>query len=199
MRARRRRVATAAALAFTLLCAALVVFPYYWMLISSVASASMFEWPPHLWPRAMTFAAYHRIFTQRPVLLWLENTAIVACCTACLCTLVSINAGYALARFRGRLTATFGLLVLVSQMLPATLIVVPLYVIYRQLGLYNSLVGLAIADTAFTLPLATWIMRGFFDRIPFDLEQQAQIDGCSRDRRLLSRDACRSPSPAWWW
>lgn len=180
MRLRSRPLAMLATLAFTMLCAALVVFPYYWMIVSSVASASMFEWPPHLWPKAMTLAAYRRIFTERPVLLWLENTAIVACCTASLCTLVSINAGYALARFRGRLTASFGLLVLVSQMLPATLIVVPLYVIFRQLGLYNSLVGLAIADTAFTLPLATWLMRGFFDRIPLELEQQAQIDGCSR-------------------
>ncbi|MBN9321818.1 MAG: carbohydrate ABC transporter permease, partial [Delftia acidovorans] len=69
-----------------------------------------------------------------------------------------------------------------SQMLPAALIVVPLYVIFRQLGLYNSLIGLAIADSAFVLPLATWLMKGFFDRIPVDLEEQAQIDGCSRLR-----------------
>ena len=74
----------------------------------------------------------------------------------------------------------FGIFVLVTQMLPATLIVVPLYVIFRQLGLYNTLTGLIIADTAFTLPLATWLMRGFFDRIPVDLEQQAEIDGCTR-------------------
>ena len=57
-------------------------------------------------------------------------------------------------------------------MLPATLIVVPLYVIFRQLGLYNTLLGLAIADSAFTLPLAPWLMKGFLDRIPIDLEEQ---------------------------
>jgi multiple sugar transport system permease protein len=177
---RHHLAASVAVLLFTSLCAALVIFPYYWMIVSSVSPASLFEWPPHLWPRAASFTAYERIFTERPVLVWLENTAIVATCTAILCTIVSINAGYALSRFRGRLPTLFGVFVLVSQMLPATLIVVPLYVIFRQLGLYNTLTGLAMADTAFTLPLATWLMRGFFDRIPADLEQQAQIDGCSR-------------------
>lgn len=176
----RRLAATAAVALFTAICAALVVFPYYWMIVSSVAPTSMYEWPPQLWPRGASLDAYRRIFAERPVLVWLQNTAVVATCTACFCTIVSINAGYALSRFRGRLPALFGVFVLVSQMLPATLIVVPLYVIFRQLGLYNTLVGLSIAHTAFTLPLATWLMRGFFDRIPVDLEQQAQVDGCSR-------------------
>ncbi|HEX3347373.1 MAG TPA: carbohydrate ABC transporter permease [Acetobacteraceae bacterium] len=168
------------AMLFTTLCAALVIFPYYWMIVSSVSPASMFEWPPHLWPHTVTFDAYERIFTQRPVFVWLRNTAVVASCTAILCTIVSINAGYALSRFRGKVPGAFGVFVLLSQMLPAALIVVPLYIVFRQLGLYNALVGLAIADTAFTLPLATWLMRGFFDRIPADLEQQAQVDGCGR-------------------
>ncbi len=180
MRVLRRRLAGIALFGFTVLCAGLVVFPYYWMIVSSVSPASMFEWPPHLWPRTISLDAYRRIFTQRPVFVWLQNTAVVAASTSILCTVVSINAGYAISRFRGRLTRGFSVFVLFSQMLPAALLVVPLYVIFRQLGLYNSLVGLAIADTAFTLPLATWLMRGFFDRIPRELEQQAEVDGCTR-------------------
>jgi multiple sugar transport system permease protein len=175
-----RSLAAAALFAFTLVCAGLVIFPYYWMIVSSVAPDTLYEWPPKLWPAAISLDAYRKIFTQRPVFLWLGNTAIVACTTAALCTIVSINAGYALSRFRGRLTGAFGIFVLFSQMLPAALIVVPLYVLFRQFHLYNSLLGLAIGDTAFTLPLATWLMRGFFDRIPDELEQQAQVDGCSR-------------------
>lgn len=180
MKARRRLLATATALLFTLVCAGLVIFPYYWMIVSSVAPTALHEWPPQLWPRGASLDAYRRIFAERPVLVWLQNTSVVAGCTAALCCIVSINAGYALSRFRGRLPTGFGIFVLVTQMLPATLIVVPLYVIFRQLGLYNTLTGLIIADTAFTLPLATWLMRGFFDRIPVDLEQQAEIDGCTR-------------------
>lgn len=169
-----------AAFAFTLLCAAIVVFPYYWMLVSSLDTGSLFVWPPRVIPSSISFRAYEKIFTERAVLTWLSNTAVVASATSIFCTIVSINAAYALSRFRGKMTTGFGIFILFSQMLPATLIVVPLYVIFRQLGLYNTLLGLAIADSAFILPLATWLMKGFFDRIPIDLEEQAQIDGCSR-------------------
>lgn len=164
----------------TLACAALIVFPYYWMFASSTSAESLFQWPPRIVPTRFTFEAFEKIFAERPIFQWLRNTALVSASTAIFCTLVSINAGYALSRFNTRLTSGFSLLIMVSQMLPAALIVVPLYVIFRQLGLYNSLIGLAIADSAFVLPLATWLMKGFFDRIPVDLEEQAQIDGCSR-------------------
>lgn len=167
-------------LALTLACALLVIFPYYWMILSSLDPASLFEWPPRLVPTSISFDAYRKIFTERPVMTWFTNTAIVACSTAILCTVIAINAGYALSRFSGKLAGAFSLFILFSQMLPATLIVVPLYVIFRQFNLYNSLLGLAIADTAFVLPLATWLMKGFFDRIPRELEEQAQVDGCGR-------------------
>lgn len=166
--------------AVTVLCCALVVFPYYWMFASSTSVESLFQWPPRVIPEQFTFEAFAKIFAERPIFLWLQNTALVSLTTAVFCTAVSINAGYALSRFNTKLTSAFSLLIMFSQMLPAALIVVPLYVIFRQLNLYNSLIGLAIADSAFVLPLATWLMKGFFDRIPVDIEEQAQIDGCSR-------------------
>lgn len=176
----RRNAAGAALFAATVFGALLVIFPYYWMIVSSLAPKSMFEWPPKIWPSAISLDAYRKILIERPLAQWLGNTALVAAATSAFCTIVAVNAGYALSRFRTRLTKVFGLFVLVSQMLPATLIVVPLYVIYRQLGLYNSLIGLSIADTVFVLPLATWLMKGFFDSIPAELEEQAQVDGCTR-------------------
>lgn len=143
-----------------------------------MGSQSLFQWPPSILPESMDLSVYVKIFTERPVFQWLQNTALVSFSTAIFCT--RLRVGYALSRFNIRLTNGFSLLIMVSQMLPAALIVVPLYVIFRQAGLYNSLLGLAIADLAFTLPLATWLMKGFFDRIPADLEEQAQIDGCGR-------------------
>lgn len=174
------RAAGALAFATTLVAALIVVFPYYWMAVSALEARSIFVWPPRLFPGEISFAAFAKIFAERPVGTWLRNTAIVALATSFFCTVVAINAGYALSRFRGRLTDAFGIFILFSQMLPATLIVVPLYVVYRQLGLYNSLIGLAIADTVFVLPLATWLMKGFFDRIPRELEEQAMVDGATR-------------------
>jgi multiple sugar transport system permease protein len=175
-----RRLIAVGLFVLTLALAALVFFPYYWMFMSSAGTESLFQWPPRIIPEALDFSAYIKIFAERPVFQWLQNTALVSFSTAIFCTIVSVNAGYALSRFNTRITSGFSMLILFSQMLPATLIVVPLYVIFRQLGLYNSLVGLAIADSAFILPVATWLMKGFFDRIPVDLEEQAQIDGCGR-------------------
>ncbi len=164
----------------TLVCAGIVFFPYYWMIVSSLEAASLFEWPPRLVPSSVTLEAYVKIFTERDVFTWFKNTAFVASTTSIFCTLVAINGGYALSRFRTRGTTGFSIFILFSQLLPATLIVVPLYVIFRQTGLYNSLIGLAIADAAFVLPLATWLMKGFFDRIPVEVEEQAMVDGCTR-------------------
>lgn len=180
MRFTDARVPGAIAFLVTLCLASVIVFPYYWMIVSSLETKSLFEWPPRLIPDSISFAAYEKIFAERPLGIWLRNTAIVAAATSAFCSVVAINAGYALSRFRGRVTNAFGIFILFSQMLPATLIVVPLYVVYRQLGLYNSLIGLAIADTVFVLPLATWLMKGFFDRIPRELEEQALVDGASR-------------------
>ncbi len=177
---RSERVGGAIAFVITLGLASIVVFPYYWMIVSSIEAKSLFEWPPRLVPGSVSFAAYVKIFAERPLGTWLWNTAIVACATSIFCSVIAINAGYALSRFRGRLTSAFGIFILFSQMLPATLIVVPLYVVYRQFGLYNSLLGLALADTVFVLPLATWLMKGFFDRIPRELEEQALVDGATR-------------------
>ena len=179
-RLRDQRLAGAIAFTVTLCLASIVVFPYYWMIVSSIEAKSLFEWPPRLVPDSVSLAAYVKIFAERPLGTWLWNTALVACATSAFCSVIAINAGYALSRFHGRVTRAFGIFILFSQMLPATLIVVPLYVVYRQLGLYNSLLGLALADTVFVLPLATWLMKGFFDRIPRELEEQALVDGATR-------------------
>jgi multiple sugar transport system permease protein len=160
--------------------AVVIVFPYYWMIASSLEGTSIFEWPPKLFPSTISFASFEQVIKERPIGIWFRNTFIVASSTAVFCALVSINAGYALSRFRNRFNALFGLVILFTQMLPATLLAVPLYVIYRQLGMFNSLVGVAIGDTVFILPLAIWLMKGFFDSIPSDLEAQAQVDGCTR-------------------
>ena len=158
----------------------IMVFPYYWMFISSIEGASLFEWPPNFIPADPTMDAYVKLFTEREVFTWHKNTAFVATCSSIFCAVISINSGYALSRFKTGLTGVFSIFILFTQLLPAALIVVPLFVIFQQTGLYDSLLGLAIADTAFLLPLATWLVKGFFDQIPVEIEEQAMVDGCSR-------------------
>lgn len=160
--------------------AAIVVFPYYWMIASSVESESIYRWPPEILPNSVSLDAYTAVFETRPVGVWFRNSAIVALTTALFSVVISVHAGYALSRFRNRINILFGMILLFTQMLPAALLVVPFYVIYRQLGLFNTLHGIAIADTIFVLPLSVWLMRSFFDSIPSDLEEQAQVDGATR-------------------
>jgi multiple sugar transport system permease protein len=150
------------------------------MFASSVETESMFAWPPHLIPSGFTLESYWTIFEERAIGRWFINTVIVAGSTSVFSTVIAINAAYALSRFKTKTTSIFTILILFSQLLPAALIVVPLFVIFQQLGLYNSLFGLAIADTAFILPVAIWLLKGFFDQIPVELEQQAMIDGCTQ-------------------
>jgi len=164
----------------TLACAGVVIFPYYWMFVSSAETASMFSWPPHLVPDTLTLSSYWTIFKERALGRWFLNTLIVAGSTSLFSTVIAINAAYALSRFKTRITSVFTLIILFSQLLPAALIVVPLFVIFQQIGLYNSLTGLIIADTAFILPVAIWLLKGFFDQIPVEIEQQAMIDGCTQ-------------------
>ena len=84
----RLRIGAAFLFALPLGCAAVVIFPYYWMFASSVERASLFQWPPAILPSDFTWDTYAKVLTERPVLLWMTNTAIVACSTAIFCTIV---------------------------------------------------------------------------------------------------------------
>ena len=181
MSVKRRRTLEKILLPIIVLAIAIIIaFPYYWMIASSLQGGSLFEWPPRLVPTSVSLNAYQEVIANRPIARWFRNSTIVSLTTALFSLVIALNAGYALSRWRTRVNTLFGLVILLTQMLPATLLVVPFYVIYRQLQLYNTLIGIAIADTVFVLPLSIWLMKGFFDSIPADLEEQAQVDGCTR-------------------
>lgn len=156
-----------------------VAFPFYWMVVSSLGSGSAFVWPPQIIPHPLSLGAYHRIVTERPLGRWFLNTTLVAVATALFSLLVALNAGLSLSRFRTRLNGALGGVILITQMLPATLLVVPMYVIFKNAHLLDSLWGLVIADCAFSLPLSIWMLKGFFDSIPPEIEEAAMVDGCS--------------------
>lgn len=166
-----------------LLVAILVVvsaFPIYWMLASSLSKSSQFAWPPQLVPRELGFDSYVQALRNWPMLRWTMNTLFVTLGATLLSLLVSIPAGLSVSRFRTRINRAFGGFVLVTQMIPATLLVVPMFIIFSRMGLLDTLWGLLLADTAFSVPLAVWMLKGFVDSIPVDLEEAAMVDGCSR-------------------
>jgi arabinogalactan oligomer/maltooligosaccharide transport system permease protein len=131
-------------------------------------------------PENATAAAYGIMLTQKPFLLWARNSTLVASATGLLGVALASLAGYALSRhrFRGRSATLQG--ILMTQMFPATMLLLPLYVLMRKLYLVDTLFGVVIAYVATALPFCIWTMKGYYDTIPVDLEEAAQIDGSGR-------------------
>jgi multiple sugar transport system permease protein len=157
-----------------------LLFPIYWMVTSSLRGESEFVFPPKLVPSEVSYRSYHQIFTEKPLGIWMRNSAAVSLVATAMSLGISAPAAYSLSRFRGRALTLFSVAILVTQMLPATLLVIPMYLLFRTFRLLDSLYGLALVYTAFAIPLTTWVLRGFFATIPAELEEAAEIDGCTK-------------------
>ncbi|MGH8777321.1 MAG: carbohydrate ABC transporter permease [Jiangellaceae bacterium] len=180
-RARRRRVAsTVLTYAGAIAVALFAVFPLLWMLLTSVKPDSEIITPdPVWWPSSFQWDRYGRVL-DAGFATYFRNSLIVTAATTVIGVLVAMFAGYALARFRLPLRRYLVLVVLATQMFPLAVLIIPLFIVMRNLELLDSLVGLVIAYLAFTTPLAVWILRGFFLSVPNELEEAALIDGCTR-------------------
>ncbi len=157
-----------------------LVFPVYWMFNTSLAPTMQLRaFPPRFFPVDPQWNIYAKVLFERPMPTWLLNSTIVALGATMISMVVSVLAGYSLSRYRVKGSKGVGIFILTSRMLPATLIVIPLFVLFRQANLIGSLWSLVIAHTTFIIPFATWMLKGYFDSIPVDLEEAAMIDGCN--------------------
>lgn len=163
----------------TVICAA-VVFPFYWMAISSMTPGGVYATLPKLFTLDLDPSAYLTIWSRYPLGRWLSNSTLVALSTTAFSIVVSCFAAYSLSRFKYKGKLVFAAFLLGTQMIPFVVLVIPLYIIFRNLNLINSLLGLIVAYTAFAIPLCTMLLKGFFDSIPIAIEEAALMDGCSR-------------------
>jgi multiple sugar transport system permease protein len=156
--------------------------PAYWMVVTSLKpNEAAFRLPPELIPSEPTLESYISQLKDRAgFLTFVSNGFVVSGLTTVLSIIVSVHAGYAFSRFRFPAKGSLLLLILASQMAPYVLIVVSIYVLFQQLQLLNTYLGLVLAFSSFALPFSIWMMRGFFDTIPRDLEEAAMVDGASR-------------------
>ncbi len=131
-------------------------------------------------PSDATLQTYKRLFLQEPFLRWLGNSVIVSLAVTLVGVILAATAGYAFSRykFRGRDTAMIALIT--TQMFPLTMLLLPLFIMLIKLRLYDSYWGLIIAYSATALPFTTWQMKGYYDTIPYSLEEAASIDGASQ-------------------
>lgn len=140
----------------------------------------IFTFPPRFFPNLQGLRNYVTIFSERPLALWLGNTVFVASVTALLSVGLAIWTSYSLCAFRYRGKNAVSYVLLATQMLPGILIIVPIYMFFSRVGLTDNLAGLMIAYLSFIIPTCVWLMRGFIESVPRELEEAAMIDGCGR-------------------
>ena len=164
----------------------LMFFPVYWMLVTSFKIAGeVYQIPPRWLPSTWTIQNYVKLFSGYvPFPLYLRNSIIACLVTSLLATAGATLAAYALSRLRFPAKRTYLLAILATQMFPHVLLLLSLYVTYRELKLYDTLTGLIIAFTTFAIPFSVWMMKGFFDSVPVEIEEAALIDGCTRMQAL---------------
>ncbi len=180
---------------FLILMVAITLYPLLWVLtiaFSGGQSLAISNLPPDAgfsdrlraitpWPEHFSAANFRSLFNDQPFARWLLNSVIISAATTFLGVFLSSTAAYAFSRFRfpGRRAGLMSFLV--SQMFPGVLMMIPLYIIIVQwLGLGSSYAGLVLVYTVTAIPFCVWMMKGYFDTIPRELEESALIDGASQ-------------------
>jgi multiple sugar transport system permease protein len=163
---------------------ALILFPVYWMIITSLKLPREIYRVPSLWPQVFTLDNYETLF-EKGFLLAIRNSLIVASIVTLISVLISAFAAYSMVRFRYRFRGVIGRLILFAYLTPTSLLFIPLSIVMANLGLGNSLHGLILVYLTFSLPLSTWLLQGYFRGVPRELEEQGMIDGLSRFGALI--------------
>ena len=167
------------------LLAVMILFPIYYMIIISLKLPRDIYRKPSLLPIGATLQNYVELLTKQGFLVNLGNSLLVAILATAIAVGISCTAAYSLVRLRYRYRDWIGRLILFSYLTPTSLLFIPLSIIIAQLKLGNSLQGLIFVYLAFSTPLSTWLLMGFFRSIPPDLEEQAMVDGASRIQAMI--------------
>jgi len=159
-----------------------LLFPLYWMIISSLKNTGeIFASPPTIFPRALYFDAYKGAFSgaNSGLLRYFLNSVIIAGFTMILTLILAVPAAYGLARYRLRFFNLILFIFLMTQMLPSSLILTPLFISFSKINILNTYLAAILADATITIPFAVIILRTYFLNFPKELEDSARIDGCN--------------------
>jgi len=161
-------------------------FPLLWMAVTSIRpDREILSSVPSLWIHGPHLDAYRRLFTGTNFSTYFFNSIKVAGASTLVTIIVACLAAYGITRFRFRGREFVAGTMLFTYMFAPIMIIVPFYILMRNLGLVNSHAGLILSYTTFSLPFAMWLLRSFFQSIPLDLEEAAMIDGASRPKAVL--------------
>jgi multiple sugar transport system permease protein len=156
-----------------------VLFPVYWTILSAIQPARFsMRYPPPFFPQAINLTPFQQLFRDYPVVTWVTNSTVISLLTTLLCVALGVLGAYSLACLRWRGRTTFGLVLFFTQMLPEALIIIPIFIILRQLQMLENLPAVSLVNTAFVLPIGIWILKGVFDAVPREIREAALVDGC---------------------
>jgi multiple sugar transport system permease protein len=161
--------------------ALLILLPFLWVLLSAFkAESELMRYPPTILPAQWTVRNFIEFFDATSFHVAMFNSGLIAATTTLLAMAVAAPAAYVLARFHNRLFEGIARLFIYTYMIPAILLVLPMYKIFFSLGLGDNLWALTPIYTALVLPLMLWTLRSFFAGVPVELEDAAMIDGATR-------------------
>ena len=183
-RRQARRTRAAVILAGLVFFGLWTLMPLYWIVVTSIKTNVAIYREPSLIPTTITFDSYNFVLTKTPFLLYVKNSFTVTIVTTLLSMVIGTLAAYSITRlhFVGRQWVARS--VVVTYLVPASLLFIPMFQVIYSLGLMDNVVGLMVTYLTFTVPFATWMMIGYFRNVPFELEDAALVDGCSRVQAL---------------
>jgi len=162
------------------------VFPVFWTISLAIKTPEeIFAYPPRLIPLAPTLGNFVKVWEGSNIPTYLFNSLKLVLFTIMGTLLITIPTGYSLSRFDFKNKKVLLFSILAFQMISPIIIGIPIYIYYNSLGLLDSYIGLILIYVAVQVPFSTWLLKGFFDSIPRELEEAAKIDGCTRLQALL--------------
>ncbi|MCL4561984.1 MAG: carbohydrate ABC transporter permease [Chloroflexi bacterium] len=183
--ARRLRIKQAIVLTLLIIIVTILVFPFIWMLSTAFKGPEeVFTQIPRWIPLKPTLMNFNTILFNTSFPRYFLNSVVVGMVTMVIALAVTIFAGYALSRYNFRGKTAFSMWLLVSQMFPPVLMIIPIFVLMLQLKLVNTYASLIITYATFALPFSTWMLKAYFDTVPIDLEEAAKVDGCNQFQAL---------------
>lgn len=183
--ARRKKMKQIIVMILLIIVVIVLVFPFGWMLSTAFKPPEeIFTESPRWIPENPTLQNFTHILAETPFPRYFWNSVLVAFITMLMALIVTVFAGYALSRYKFYGKDAFSLWLLISQMFPPVLLIIPIFVFMLKLRLVDTYPSLIITYATFALPFSTWMLKAYFDTVPMDLEDAAKVDGCNQIQAL---------------
>ncbi|QHW31389.1 carbohydrate ABC transporter permease [Paenibacillus rhizovicinus] len=160
--------------------AIVILFPLYWLLVTSLKpSDEIFADPPTLFPKTFSLEHYRNVFRTSEIPTYFYNSVLITAVTVIAVLAIASLAAYSMTRYKFKGKLAYFVVILFAQVMPITTLIVPLYVMWGKLDMLNTFTSLIMTYCAVLLPMAIWLLTGYFKGIPKDIDEAATIDGCS--------------------